>query len=805
MRYTKTKAETLLKVRKYRNLHLIPKQYLWIKEDNIDEMVDICIKEMESYPILKDGNNPISSCPICFDTETTTYKDMGFIYSCQLQVGKISLFARFYQEVFVKFLCELIKKTTKTTYFIGIANMSYDFSFMFSELIDIGNEVGLPFEFVATEPHQLICASIELKGKCGVKFVDICKISGLSLDKTAKFYNLKHQKCEKIDYNKVRNSYTPLTLKELHYNMFDVLAGADFMEYLFETYPKQGKRFPITATSIIRNEMRVIYAEMLTAYKEKTLPQGTVFNPDLHKELFPTSFKKYQELRNHLFAGGYTHGNAFYANMVVENVTCGDESSAYPAVMMQEEFPMTKFEEIRKSEFAKLFGEYNGWRLPQLNMPPHTACYFKITFKNIRQRTMHSYQSNDAMKVYYIKNPVIDNGRIASADYLTVMLTNVDYDSIRKLYDAENFRIEEVQMCKTAPLPRYVLEPLVRAFVRKTQLKMAGLDGTPEYQSLKAILNSGYGCMVQKLILGDMGMYWDEIKEEFVFDETLIGSENNKIYQKRLARELDRLALRYGVDPTDAEVVDNLITYFEPARMEWQEIKMKQLQEVSYYQAKNGAILSPFWGIWVTAYARNRLITMLTKVEEVEPNCVVYYDTDSLYIKDFEKVKHIFDERNKELEAWNLANLPVECVSIGQWDIDPPCNFKHLGAKRYLKQNTDPKAIKKKGEWVSVVAGLPKNDFAKFIKAEKEKNPDVNPFDLFQPNMTIDLVMSSKLTAVYSMQPYGTEVIDKYGNKQYMHHETGVVLKPIPFAIHSLCDYLRIADSMKENYLTRTI
>lgn len=791
----KSTAKRCTLKRPHTSIHIVPQRYIWIKKDNINEIVTKAIKEMESYDIVKDGNNKISTCPMCFDTETTTYNDMAFIYSCQLQVGKLSLFAREYT-VFVEFLYKLISKV-RTTYLIGIANMSYDFSFMFAELQEIGKRLGIPFDFIATEPHQIICASLEFEGKAGIRFVDICKISGLSLAKTAEVYNLKHQKCDKIDYDKIRNSKTPLTIEELNYNMFDVLAGADFMEYLFNTYPKQGKRFPITATSIIRNEMKVIYADMHTKFKKGELPKGTIFNPNLYKELFPTSFKKYQEIRTHLFAGGYTHGNIFYLNQIVKNTTCVDESSAYPAVMMQEEFPMTKFEPIKPTDFRRYFGEFKDWQLPALKLPKGFCAYFKISFKNIRQRTMHSYISNDKNKLYYVEKPVVDNGRIASADFITIMCTNVDYDTIRKLYNAQGFRIEECYIAKTARLPEYVLTPLINAFVSKTQLKIKGLDGTQEYQASKGVLNSGYGCMVQKLELGNMDLVFDDMSNTFEFKEELIGSENSKIYIRKMAQNRERICREYGVVCTDDAQFEDFLSTNDNAKAKWILAQYEEMQEVSYFKAKINAILSPFWGIWVTSYARNRLVTMMMKVEKEQPNCVVYYDTDSLYIKDFENVKHIIDARNKELEAWNLNHLPEECVSIGQWDIDPACNMKHLGAKRYLKQNLDPKAIKKKGEWTATIAGLPKKDFKKFI----EQNAGISPFELFEPRMTIDLVLSSKLTAVYMMQPYSTEVIDDKGNREIMHHETGVVLKKVPFAIQALEDYLRISNSMRENYL----
>src|SRR5699024_1019389 len=138
-----------------------------------------------------------------------------------------------------------------------------------------------------------------------------------------------------------------------------------------------------------------------------------------HKSHKKTSRGKYHRYRNIMldltltprlypqmkraFMGGFTHANAHYMGEVVENVTSIDFASSYPAVMISEKFPMSRFKPIElKSE-----SELN-------NLCEKYAVIFDIHFKGIKQKFIHDAYLSES-KCFGLVNPIVNNGRIVSA------------------------------------------------------------------------------------------------------------------------------------------------------------------------------------------------------------------------------------------------------------------------------------------------------------------------------------------------------------------------------------------------------
>ena len=129
--------------------------------------------------------------------------------------------------------------------------------------------------------------------------------------------------------------------------------------------------------------------------------------------------------------------------------------------------------------------------------------------------------------------------------------------------------LREIINCQCAPkgnLPKYLTKPLLAAYVKKCQLKAADMDHTPEYQNAKAIVNSFYGMCVQRLVFVD----W----------------------------------------------------YFDPEdhKRPWHD----RVSKVPYWRQIQDKLLSPYWGIWVTAWARYKLLSVVHQL-----------DPDKRKLKDF--------------------------------------------------------------------------------------------------------------------------------------------------------------------------
>ena len=141
----------------------------------------------------------------------------------------------------------------------------------------------------------------------------------------------------------------------------------------------------------------------------------------------------------------------------------------------------------------------------------------------------------------------------------------------------------------------------------------------------------------------------------------------------------------------------------------------KELNE--YYKQIRSSVLSPFWGIWCTSWARYQELSAVYE----NADCVVYGDTDS--VKGYNMSDDYFNsynneqiEKNKKLcEKYN-KNFDL-IKELGCWDSEPTYQlFKTIGCKRYIGFDENNK--------LSVtIAGVPKGTLEKIvgIKADKDK------------------------------------------------------------------------------------
>lgn len=288
-------------------------------------------------------------------------------------------------------------------------------------------------------------------------------------------------------------------------------------------------------------------------------------------------------------------------------------------------------------------------------------------FDNITATGAHALESRH--KVLYCEGAEWENGRLYHADKLTVLLTDVDYILYTLMYKWDKLNITG---CKTAikkPLPDYLLQPLFDVYRQKEQIGKQ-LKAQPDnndlrqlYMSVKSKLNSFYGMTVARLNL--------------------------------TAWEYDG---------------------------EWREVNNS-----SYEQERGRSILSPYWGVYITAYTRLTICTAIVALG------------DSAYYSDTDSIKHAkndryFDEFNTNIRDVNKAmceryKLDFEIFGkLGTFDFEGTYKrFKTLGAKRYITECNNVVSC--------TVAGLPKSTFSTY--AAKVGND--RAFDDFTPNMRLEV------------------------------------------------------------------
>ena len=350
-------------------------------------------------------------------------------------------------------------------------------------------------------------------------------------------------------------------------------------------------------------------------------------------------------------------------------------------------------------------------------MGPFTPCEFsekkvytkcliiKAQFDYIRPTTTHTLESRN--KIPYYVNGQFDNGRLISADMIEVYLTELDYQLYKMYYKWEGMTVLECYEAKRGPLPKYVLNVLNHHYQRKEHLKRTGQKETTAYQISKARCNSVYGDLVKRL---------------------------------RMSKTAFSNDIGWYEDPTPLDYEKEILK----------------------------AILSPYWGIWVTAAARFEVCSMIYKLSKV--TTVYYCDTDSIKFKPSHKAKQIFKHYNASIKRHRKNRKLRSEFFEGLGEFDPECEgepveFKMLGAKRYI--------YVWRGKAYATIAGMPK---AAIKEVGDTPEKILNEFNI--EGFRLDPEQSSKLTTSYTDEPYSYKI-----EGEVMHELSGVALYEIPFTL----------------------
>ncbi len=447
-----------------------------------------------------------------------------------------------------------------------------------------------------------------------------------------------------LDYDVLRTPITHLTDTELLYCERDVLVMYKGLQKYLDEYGTL-ENIPLTQTGTVRRVIK----NMLSAD----------FKYMYHvKKLVPRDAREYEILQT-LFAGGYTHANRLFSGKVIKgNIHHYDFASSYPFVMLSEKYPMYP---------------WTIYTLDAYNMPSdfdNTAYIMHVAFSQLNCISWNTYLQ--ASKCINLKNPMLDNGRVISADYLEIWLTEQDYITISNNYEYEFMEIKRAYKSKKEYLPRQFLEYMLELYHNKTTLK-----GIAEKESLylqsKQYINSMFGMMVTAILQSNVNF-----DGEFWTIDTLTENDINK-----------RLDDMRKTDKADAH-------YF----------------------------LSYSWGIYVTAYARRNLWECIEKYDDV----VLYADTDSIFMLgagDFTDYNNKVDmkvmqsciENNLDAEKTRPRDKKGIAHPIGIFAEENVCSeFITLGAKRYCTRERNDNKLHLTISGINKEAvALLNNDISNFV------------------------------------------------------------------------------------------
>lgn len=417
-----------------------------------------------------------------FDIETTTLVEekRAYMYIWQFQINEVTIIGR----TMLQFI-ELLDQIKKRLYVPGVrlivwvANLGFEFQFIRKYF-----EISEMFAKKKREPLKFLLNGF-------FEFHDALAISGGSLEQLAKDFTQTKKLVGDLDYTIMRNYKTILSEKELDYCINDVVILKEFSEYIWKKFIKEENFLPLTKTGILRKEVK-------DKAKEYANSIGISFThlQEYVKSLFPKSEGIYTFYMEFLFRGGYVHGNIKYSNEIIKNckILGVDFISSYPAVMLQEYYPITPFKLVEYDE------KY---------LKTH-CCILYCVFKNIKTKTTHTIESKS--KIIKYKNAIFDNGRLYKAEYIYVCLTELDYLNYCEFYEWDDKKSKVINcfISKKGLLPRYLLDVLVKHYIDKDNLKEQGLKDTTDYALCKSLVNSAFGLTVTRLTFNDVS--YDNLK-----------------------------------------------------------------------------------------------------------------------------------------------------------------------------------------------------------------------------------------------------------------------------------------------------
>ena len=647
---------------------------------------------------------------VTFDIETTSYKDddvkKAIVYTYTLSVdGEITTYRTRDQFMdALEFLVWLFRITPEHRLVVYVHNLAFEYRFIkhYFEWLDV---------FAVSDANRITRATT----KTGIEFRCSYMLTHLPLSSVGKEVGVKKMTGD-LDYGLMRHGSTPITDEEQGYidndvAIIDALLSKRLKDDTF-------KSIPMTSTGYVRRKVR----------------QSCRKDPDYMAWLRSTPLTKpTYELARTAFSGGYVHANANFFGEVVEDVTAFDLGSSYPSSMVQFRFPLTMFTPAPVADDPAF-----------LDQKAMTDCFMvDVTLHDIT--TNYPFPTISSSKALSSSDVTEDNGRVFSASSVRLVLTDVEWTTIRRCYSVDSIFVHEFVTAGSGVLPSPIIDPIIELYTNKTTLK--GVSGYEDlYLASKAQLNSVYGMSAM-----------DPVRQDITFD------------------------------------VDTQEMIVKPADID------EQL--AAHNKSKSRFLYYP-WAAWVTAYSRSILLNTIYDLMDAGVD-VIYCDTDSIYYRTDPRAVPVFDAINREItERIEQAELirghsgrtaPAKPdgtpTPLGVFEFDGHYSeFKTLGAKRYAVVTDDGDF-----HFHITVSGLSKNAAGYIV--------DHGGMNFFRDGMTIPAEFSGRNTHTYSDETVTNMMTDYLGNTELVEQTGFVHLESAPYHLSVSDAYTNFVDSLIVDFI----
>lgn len=731
-------------------------EYGW--DNFITEVMDSLL--LVDQPVSKKSKVEYINVPAAFDIETYSsyYHGHKFanMYVWQLGINGSVITGRTWRE-FIECL-SLIQRAFNLDrthrLILYVHNLAYEFQFIRKwvkwEHDNLGNDV----IFSLKERKPIYALS-----KYGIEFRCSYILSNYNLAYLGAKILLKYKVDKKVgdlDYSIPRNSKTWLTNEELGYCISDVQVVMSYIQEEIENYGDISK-LPLTNTGRVREFTRdYVFGSYCDSEDERKIVAAEYYRRMSALQI--TSSTEYEMLKSG-FCGGFTHANAIWVDQILKDMGAADLASDYPGQCVSDYYPMSSATFVgqpSEEDFDRYLHE--------------KCCLFYVEFTNLVPDFDYDGYISESRCITLSKDAIINNGRVMSAEKCGLVVTELDFEIISRVYDADDYEVHNMFIYDRGYLPKDLILAILTLYEKKTSLK--GVEGREtEYMNSKNMLNSTYGMMVTDIIR----------------PETIYGAN--------------------GWETVDGQPIEQL---------------------ESYNNSYNRFLFYP-WGVWVTAHARHTLWEAIFEFGED----YVYSDTDSIKGFNFEKHMPFFEEYNRKqrLKLSNMClfyQIPIRLTMpktkkgvkkpIGVWEIEENYRFfKTLGAKRYCY-------VYESGEFNMTTAGVNKNIAVPYLlnkycnvdlelaKLAYTKNPnleeesreamktlvnqdiDYTPvFEAFAMDLSIPPEFSGKMTHTYIDDDMSALIVDNQGNREICHERSCVHLEPAGYDFslaEAFVDYL---------------
>ena len=440
------------------------------KDDEIIWASDMTLADLPEFHFVRPDKrtvrgrrNVVYASEICsFDIETSTLSnDQSFMYVWQFAIEDRVYMGRTWEE-FKRFLRLLHTISGGYRILCFIHNASFEFQFL-SGIFDFKDD-----DVFCVESRKILYFVLDnwIEFRCSYL------LSNMGLDEMTRKYNVAHQKRsgEDFNYSILRYPWTPLTATELQYCSYDVLGVVESVHAIMELYNDSVYTLPLTSTGFVRRDVK---------------RQMEPYHADIDY-IYP-SYDVFRLLRAE-FRGGNTHANRYYSGEVIrEPGKSKDIASSYPAQQCNNLFPITPFKEIVNPS-PRLVD-----RLRDRGRALLLHCIFEKV--ELRDRYYPIPYIPIAKCIKHV-NARRDNGRILDADYVEIVINDIDLAIIEYQYTWKKLTVVTGYKSNYGPLPEGIRNCNIEYFRNKTDLK--NREGQElYYMKSKNLLNSIYGMSCQ--------------------------------------------------------------------------------------------------------------------------------------------------------------------------------------------------------------------------------------------------------------------------------------------------------------------